>query len=271
VEWAAAEARRRRLPLRIVHAFVADWTESRYDIGNEHIDVPRVLAEAVLADAHARARDVAPDIGIETGALLGHPVPRLLEASRGADLLVVGSRPRGDLTGVLRGSTGRRLATDAFCPVVVVRGRPATGGPVVAGVGDSPTADLVLRTAFEMAAGHDTSLVVVRSYRPVVPYWLADMRPTHRAAEDAGERARLAEQLEPWLDKFPDVAVDQVLTCEGAAAALVAAAHWARLIVVGPPRHRVAAIDRPGSTCSRLLHHAQCPILVAGPEPAREI
>jgi nucleotide-binding universal stress UspA family protein len=50
----------------------------------------------------------------------GHTTTALLELAREADLLVVGSRGRGELTGLLLGSVSQRCAERATCPVVVV-------------------------------------------------------------------------------------------------------------------------------------------------------
>jgi len=51
----------------------------------------------------------------------GHAAPVLLEAARGASLLVVGSRGHGEFTGMLLGSVSEHCVTHARCPVVVVR------------------------------------------------------------------------------------------------------------------------------------------------------
>jgi nucleotide-binding universal stress UspA family protein len=52
------------------------------------------------------------------------PTTALLEHSRTAQLVVVGSRGRGGFSGMLLGSTSHALASHAHCPVIVIR-RPS--------------------------------------------------------------------------------------------------------------------------------------------------
>jgi nucleotide-binding universal stress UspA family protein len=63
----------------------------------------------------------APDAEVEPLIGYGHPAEVLVDASREADLLVVGSRGRGAFTGMLVGSVSLHCVHHAFCPVVVVR------------------------------------------------------------------------------------------------------------------------------------------------------
>ena len=60
-------------------------------------------------------------VEVQTHALHGNPAPTLIELSRCARHLVVGSRGRGGFTGLLLGSTTDQLLHHAECPVTVVR------------------------------------------------------------------------------------------------------------------------------------------------------
>jgi nucleotide-binding universal stress UspA family protein len=78
-----------------------------------------------LADTVAAA-----DLGLPVDEIIeyGHPAQALVDASKDADLLVVGSRGHGSFTGMLVGSVSLQCVSQAHCPVVVVRDRPG-GGP----------------------------------------------------------------------------------------------------------------------------------------------
>jgi nucleotide-binding universal stress UspA family protein len=62
-----------------------------------------------------------PGIKLETRLICGHPAPALVEASKGAELLVVGSRGHGEFVGMLVGSVSEYCVTNAHCPVLVHR------------------------------------------------------------------------------------------------------------------------------------------------------
>jgi nucleotide-binding universal stress UspA family protein len=62
-----------------------------------------------------------PDVVAATTVVEGHPAPTLVEVSRGADLLVVGSRGHGEYAGMLLGSVSQHCVSNAHCPVLVWR------------------------------------------------------------------------------------------------------------------------------------------------------
>jgi nucleotide-binding universal stress UspA family protein len=268
VRWAAREAERQGLPLRIAHVFDWQWYAARFGPGDAYLDEARKVAETVVSAAEEQARAAAPGVRTRTDTLMGKPAARLLTLARAAALTVVGSRGHGGFAGLLLGSVGQRLSTHAPGPVVVVRGRTDAGeGPVVAGVDDSPAAEHVLATAFE-AAGHcDAALVVVRTYLPAVPLWIhgvpAAEVPTPE--EDAAEHERLAELLRPWRQKYPQAPVQALVSHDSAAAVLTGVSRTARLVVVGSRGHGTVAGVLLGSTGMQLSHHADCPVLIARP------
>jgi len=80
---------------------------------------------SVRASEHARraeqvASEAAPGLAIETEVVELPPIQALMDASRDADLLVVGRRGLGGLRGLLLGSVSQHCAEHARCPVVVI-------------------------------------------------------------------------------------------------------------------------------------------------------
>jgi nucleotide-binding universal stress UspA family protein len=65
-----------------------------------------------------------PGLEVSPVVLEGHPATRLIEASVGAELVVVGSRGHGAFAGMLLGSVSEHCVSHASCPVVVVRHSP---------------------------------------------------------------------------------------------------------------------------------------------------
>ncbi|KJS52843.1 universal stress protein [Streptomyces rubellomurinus] len=82
---------------------------------------PEELARQALAESIAKVAGEDPGVRITRSVVPGNAVQALLEAARGAALLVVGSRGLGGFSGVLLGSVSRHLVEHAPCPVTVVR------------------------------------------------------------------------------------------------------------------------------------------------------
>lgn len=83
--------------------------------------IPSEDAEAALEKELAPVRSKYTDVTIESRVVEGHPAPALVEASQGADLLVVGSRGHGEFAGMLLGSVSEHCVSNAQCPVLVLR------------------------------------------------------------------------------------------------------------------------------------------------------
>jgi nucleotide-binding universal stress UspA family protein len=126
LRWARREAVLRGSVVRALHC----WTyPTAAGIPSMMLsDLPSIQrsSEAVLAEAIARATDDSIEpVSIETVLAEGSPGHALIEASDGADLLVVGVRGHGGFRGLLLGSVANQVVHHARCPVVVVP-RPST-------------------------------------------------------------------------------------------------------------------------------------------------
>ena len=83
---------------------------------------PEADVRQAVDTAIAGLRAEHPDLVVDARLVNGHPAPTLVEASKEADLLVVGSRGHGEFVGMLIGSVSTYCVTNAHCPVLVHRG-----------------------------------------------------------------------------------------------------------------------------------------------------
>jgi nucleotide-binding universal stress UspA family protein len=127
VRWAAPEAARRRVPLRVVTAF--EWTHDRalgqVGLGTSYREIMQGVARRSLDDAVQVARQTVPDLEVEPRLVVGCPIPVLTAEAERAQLVVLGDRGLGGVTGLLVGSVAVALAAHADSPVVLVRGDEA--------------------------------------------------------------------------------------------------------------------------------------------------
>jgi nucleotide-binding universal stress UspA family protein len=79
-------------------------------------DAAERALEKTLREAHAETDSVE----IERRVVEGRPARVLVDESRDAELLVVGSRGHGGFAGLLLGSVSQQVAHHASCPVVIV-------------------------------------------------------------------------------------------------------------------------------------------------------
>ena len=128
LRFALEEAKLRRATLRVVHAWQygyigATGVEGAYPALGGDIKELRAGAETALAETLRESIPEADTVEIERRVVEGRPAAVLVDESRGADLLVVGSRGHGGFTGLLLGSVSQQCAHHAECPVAIVRAR----------------------------------------------------------------------------------------------------------------------------------------------------
>jgi nucleotide-binding universal stress UspA family protein len=136
LRWALGEARVRGSALRVVHVYQppqvprpdtalafggmavpAVVTEDAERLRRKVEGEARRLIEGAVQRAEA---DTGDGVVIERVAIGGSPAPALIEAARGAELLVVGSRAHGGLVSMLLGSVTDECAHHPPCPVVIM-------------------------------------------------------------------------------------------------------------------------------------------------------
>lgn len=78
------------------------------------------VARDELADAVAEALGAEPAVPLRQRVIEGHPTQVLIDAARGAELLVVGKRGRGKLETLVLGSVARACSEHAPCPLAII-------------------------------------------------------------------------------------------------------------------------------------------------------
>ncbi|MER5207768.1 universal stress protein [Streptomyces sp. NPDC002825] len=121
LRWAARQARQTGATLTVVGVFdvpgATGWSAPPVDAAFDEEQARKALSEE-LGAVLSRSGDIPP---LEQHVVRGNPAKVLIEASAGADLLVVGSRGRGGFASLLLGSVSQQCAVHASCPVVIVR------------------------------------------------------------------------------------------------------------------------------------------------------
>ncbi|KUL45752.1 universal stress protein [Streptomyces regalis] len=266
--WAAREAVRRGLALRVVHA----WRFQPHDA----IDAgdPDTQGQWVREGLEGAARAVTerhPGLDVTTDVLHGAPVETLVAAAADAEMLVLGSRGHGTVVGFLLGSVGQQVIAEAKSPVVLVRAgdqasAEAAGREIVVGQqGDADDSAAALRFAFETAAARGATVRAVRAWTlpPLFAYSPASLKLLDEAGGlEPYEKKALGEALRPWRERFPDVHVVEHVEMGSAGQVLLSVAGRTQLMVVGRRAHRTAVGARIGSVAHGVLHHADCPVAV---------
>ncbi|MGY1753384.1 universal stress protein [Blastococcus sp. SYSU D01042] len=247
--------------------------------------VPDVLTvrEATLARAldavAAVSGDVpeAADVPLEVCVTVEPAAPELVRHSRGAALVVVGSRGHGAVRSALLGSAALHVATHAACPVVVVHPDPAeltpagTGAPrVVVGVDGSPTGRAALVAAVDEAVrlGADLDLVACFAFDS---YWAAlypDLVPSSDEIREDVRREAQEQVTAVLADRPQDAPVPEVHleVVQGAPSdVLVERARGAALLVVGSSGRGAVRAALLGSVALHCAMNAPCPVLVVHP------
>jgi nucleotide-binding universal stress UspA family protein len=267
--WAADEAERRKLTLRLLHAWpllVPEPTRVPAEVDQNY------WAKRLVHNAKAELQARHPALVIVGNLVADDAQDALLRAASESDMTVLGSRGLEPVESYFLGDISMPVVARADRPVVLVRAArreevpqpgPVTAGDVVVALKLHGACDDLLEFPFITAAARGVPLrathgqtVPLRAYAP----WGVDHDVTEEMRQDAQQH--LSQALRPWREKFPRVEVTDSIGLEGPAKTVVRAAKGAGLLVVGRRRHRPTLAPRLGPVAQAAIHHARRPVAV---------
>ncbi len=237
-----------------------------YDYFNQHhadredTFNPSYSSKEALAALHGTLRSLIGSYPVDEQVVLDLPARALVEASAGADLLVVGTRGLGGFEGLLLGSVSERVLELARCPVAVVPegARRPRSGAVVVGIDPSATSVRVLRWAAGEVRARQATLHIVHAWQP--PYLdIPGCEPFVRSIKNSAQNLLQTATQDPAV---AGLQVESHMPSAGASAALLGFADGASLIALGSRGLGRFGRVLLGSTSRQLAHHAPCPVVV---------
>jgi nucleotide-binding universal stress UspA family protein len=265
VAWAAEAASRERRPLVLAHAirlaapWVAGYGVDIYTL-NEQI---RRGAEERAAAAVQRLESEHAGLDVSSVCVEGDARDLLIDLSRQARLVVVGSRGRGRVRSALLGSVASGVVRHAHCPVVVMRGpggREERHG-VVVGTDVTERSLPTLEFAFRVASWQQEPLTIVHCvYEPTTAEGSSLVSPPH--SDFAEERLAVGETVAGLREKYPDVPVTLEVCAGFVDDVLVDLSSGKSLVVIGTRTHGALVDLVLGTAATSLLERGHCPVAV---------
>lgn len=229
-KWAVAEATSRDIPLRLIHAITE---RVGAPAGDDDLDIE--YAETALRTITALLHAMGQPVKIEVDIVRGSAESALIDESRHAAMVCVGSVGIGRVARKVLGSTAEAIAQKAHCPAAIIRtsheAGPSDNGWIAVVVDDSPCNDAVLEHGFREAQLRAASILALGVWRwglGEIPY------------------QQLNHRLGRWVSQYPDVHVQPAGARRGAAEFLAGTEEPIQLVTIGSEGARgVARIVGP--------------------------
>jgi nucleotide-binding universal stress UspA family protein len=249
-----------------------------YDQGIEHLEEWKAGAcRQARSELHRVIDEVVADLGpsaaipsppeVQALVVEGNPAHVLVELAKEADLLVVGSRGRGQFGGLLLGSVSQRCVERAPCPTAVV----ITDAPIrriVVGVDGSESAQTALTWAVQEAAATGATVDALCAYPSTIvvsPHPAVPTIPTEKFRRDA---AGIVNEAILRAGVAPGVTISPVVSAGRPAEVLATRAAGADLVVMGTRGRGSLRGLVLGSVTHRVMTRVHCPVVVV-PAPSR--
>lgn len=267
VEWAAREAELRHVPLVLLHANtlpIGAWPVAPVPVG--YLDWQMKVGRELLDDTRRfveKATDGA--VSVTSELIVATPTAALVDASRTAGMVVVGSRGKGALSRLVMGSVSAGVLHRAQCPVVVVQAdapAPASDAPVLLGFDGSPSSQSAIALAFDEASRRRVGLVAMHAWWSPGAFEMPGFDWETLRPE---VNRQIREMLTAWQHHFPDVPVERVVVADRPAERLVERSRSCQLVVVGNHGYGAVSGALLGSVSSAVVQASTVPVLVARP------
>lgn len=267
VRFAVDEARRRHLPMHLVHVLHPFLVNEDNLTATTPEPVVR-KARQMLDDVAAQVRsELGSDAPVSTDLVVGHAAASLADLSHQAAVFVLQPEGVGQHLHIPTYSVTNAVIARTRPPVVAVPAgwsEPGTGA-VTVGVDAVGGAVHLLRAAFEEAQARGVALRVVHAWQ----YSQAFDDVVFEGERQANHSSRLADEIREDLaafeQKFSGVPVELSVQHGRAADAIAKESKRSSLVVVG--RHRTSRrVSRHlGSIVRAVLRGSQCPVMVVDP------
>jgi hypothetical protein len=187
-----------------------------------------------LSQAQSAVLNQRRHVEIETATLSGDPAEVLIDESRCAAMVCVGTARRGWASDGLLGPTAAGLVARAHCPVAVIRtnpdGSPTELGVIAVVLNDDPDNDEVVHQAME------------------------EGRRRHATVRQIDRR------LDSWVRRYPDVHVQTVAAGAGSRPGETASSAIELAVVGSADAEQIAALATPN--CHPIVGYPDCSVLV---------
>jgi nucleotide-binding universal stress UspA family protein len=284
LRWAAREAELRGGGLGALTAvLVWDLFNQRHADGTQRFDpdYDETQADAALLATLEATLGTEAAAPVVRKAVCDIAAQGLIEASKDADLLVVGARGLGGFRGLLLGSVSQQVLYHAHAPVAIVRsagespydpdatpGGTARSERIVVGVDGSPSSRAATSWAVTEAQLRGATVQAVHAWEvPMIYGPIGATFPFDTADIELAARKVVDQVVDEAIAAAggDGVAVERIVMPGGAAASILGTAENADLVVIG--RRGLGGFKRLmlGSVSENIARHAPCPVVVMPP------
>lgn len=261
LQWGLARAAERGAEVKLLH--VAD--DSFLSESVAFLSEAQQASQQMLDGETEYARSLGFTGQISGTAVVGHPIAELEEASKSADLLVMGAHSGNKFAGSFFGTRAVKAAATAHCPVAVVPD-PASetpAGGIAVGIDGSEASKVAIAFAAREASLRGLPLIAVYAWMPPLTPGLEYLWSEElvSAQASAAEEA-IAIGVAGLAEKYPDLTIERRIVQSPPVTALIQVGEQADMLVVGSRGRGGLSRLLLGSVSHGVLQALPCPVVV---------